>query len=183
MKIAQLFAGAFIAGLLFSPTAQATTVVGLHGTNTVYANDYGIISDELTTGLTSGQQIVIDYTYTDLNPYLISDIAVGSVGGSTKGISASYVGSAWTLTPTGSAISGLSIAMSNLTASSITVTIQNLTGALATITSFFSAIVSSKAPLNIEYTISSVPLPASFLLFGSGLAFLGGFAARKKARE
>ena len=61
------------------------------------------------------------------------------------------------------------------------VIITNLTSDVISFKSVFDAILSDGCWLLVEYSVASVPLPASAWMFLSGLMVLGGLSLRKKA--
>jgi hypothetical protein len=180
-KFTALFAAALIGGAAFAPTAQAATVNMSLGTLDAGASGSYIGSpvnnlDYTATGkVAADTEAVFTLSASSLPAGLLS--AAGSLGKNASLVSAS-ASSIGTLSSIGSLPV---IAVAYLTGGYATVTIENLTSKAEAFTTYFTdAITKGKSVFNVSYTVSSVPLPETALLFATGLIALAGFAYRKK---
>ena len=77
------------------------------------------------------------------------------------------------------------IAYANLGAGAASISIDNTTSTAESFKAMFSSFFASGNPssFTIGREVSAVPLPASFMLFGTGLVALFGFSALRKNRD
>jgi hypothetical protein len=195
MKLFHLFAIALItAPLLASPSRAATLNLGTlsagsSGTGTSYSGMTTSFTDTMNGTLAANSEVTFTYNYTGLTPAALSMTGIGSNSGGLAYTSVSGFNSNGTLlygtqnqstsSPTLPIFVTASLTPSSGTAST---TIVNASSSSVNFSSIFQDIIFSisSGALTSSYKVSAVPLPASLVLFASGLLALAGFAAYRK---
>jgi len=196
MKISRLFAGVLMAGMLLSSASFAATVdipgiLSNGDSHTYHSNSMGsgkVTYDYIVKGVLSAKtQIVLTLTV-ELNKYatIISDSVktrFGTDSGSTgyNRHIAELKMFFTAFTPSAFQTNGNTLTTS--------LTIANTSSTYLAFAGEINAMIElikrcgGKGLITLSYNVTSTPLPASLLLFASGLTALGGFAARKRTRE
>jgi uncharacterized protein YraI len=182
MKSSNLLAVAVLAGMAISPSAHALT----------FSQSFGTVADTTSpVSMTFGPSTSLNYDASGVLPadteivFTYSANKTGGIdlvaGGSNSVVNASAVsfGSA-----SSSSVAPI-LAFANLGGGAASVTIENTGLTPESFQALFSSLFGTGhgSSFTVGYSVSSVPLPASLVLFGTGLLALVGFSSMRKNRD
>lgn len=185
MKIRSMLYAAVVAILAAAPTQAATTInLGpvAPGTNMdIFSSDVGpgIYQNTINGSLSAHESATFTYTLTGANALagVLSGVATGGpdTSSSTAFLNNAPINSSSALVLTTASLTGSANSVSGL------LTITNNSLGIASFSSVLLAVLGAAGQLVIHLSsVSNVPLPASAMLFGLGLALVAGFGLMKK---
>jgi hypothetical protein len=200
MKFRHAILPALAAAISLAGAAHASTVdlgatyVGETGTIPLSSNVSGLYGNTIIGALPQDSEITFKYTFTGLisgalfaeGSYNFNGTAVHYYGSSEDSSTGIHFSQGYT-TPKGSAspisaTSSLVLTAANLSGATGSASITNDSTGNANFLVLLLGLFARGGHVAITYAVSAVPLPASALLFGLGLALLAGIGAIKRKR-